>query len=50
MKAPRPAVSEPSTYYWAAVSGLVALALSVIVAIGISIHLANSKTVDAGVR
>ncbi|WP_343924259.1 hypothetical protein [Rhodoglobus aureus] len=43
-------VPDPSTYYVAAVSGLVALVLSVIVAVGISIHVANFKTVDAEVH
>jgi hypothetical protein len=44
------ALPAPSSYFVAAFSGLAALALSVIVAVGISIHVANSTTVDAEVR
>ncbi|TQO21150.1 hypothetical protein FB472_2821 [Rhodoglobus vestalii] len=41
---------DPSTYFIAVVSGFVALALSVLVAVGISIYVATVSAAESGPR
>ncbi|WP_427017060.1 hypothetical protein ACQCSX_20600 [Pseudarthrobacter sp. P1] len=43
-------VDDPASYYVAAISGMVALALSIAVSLGITIHLSRCTARDAAAR